>query len=177
MPQPSDLKRLIRSVPDFPKPGIVFRDITTLLKNGPALAEAAERLAAPFAHEKVDLVVGAEARGFILGALAAYKLGAGFVPVRKPGKLPADVIVETYSLEYGTDTLAMHRDAIRPGQRVLLVDDLLATGGTMAACCRMVEALGGRIVGCAFLVDLTFLKGREKLKPYRIVSLIEYDAE
>jgi len=172
-----DLKGLIRNVADFPKKGIVFRDITTLLKDGPALREAVRALAAPFARERIEVVVGAEARGFILGAAVACELGAGFVPVRKPGKLPAETVEETYQLEYGTDTLAMHRDAIGAGTRVLMVDDLLATGGTMAACCRMVQSLGGEIAGCAFLIELSFLGGRERLSPYRIISLVDYEGE
>ncbi len=172
-----ELKDLIRNVPDFPKKGIVFRDITTLLKDAGGLRAAVDALAAPFADEHIELVVGAEARGFILGAAVACRLGAGFVPVRKSGKLPAQTIEQTYELEYGTDTLAMHRDAIGPGQRVLMLDDLLATGGTMAACCRMVEELGGQIAACAFLVELSYLKGREKLNGYEIFSLIDYQCE
>jgi len=172
-----DLRRLIRNVPDFPKPGIVFRDITTLLKDARALREAVHALAGPFSGEAVDVVVGVEARGFILGGAVACELGAGFVPVRKSGKLPAETIEKTYELEYGTDTLAMHRDAIQPGQRVLMLDDLLATGGTMAASCEMVEALGGEVVACAFLIELSFLNGREKLRPRRVVSLISYESE
>ena len=172
-----DLKQRIRSIPDFPKRGIMFRDITTLLKDGRALRQAVDGLAVPFAGEGVELVVGMEARGFILGGAVAARLGAGFVPVRKKGKLPAETVEETYELEYGTDTLAMHSDAVRPGQKVLMLDDLLATGGTMAASCRLVEKLGGKIVGCAFLIELSFLKGRDKLRPYRILSLIDYDRE
>jgi adenine phosphoribosyltransferase len=172
-----DLKKFIRDVPGFPKEGIVFRDITPLLKDAAALQEAVRALAAPFREEDVELVLGAEARGFILGGAVACELGAGFVPVRKVGKLPAETIEQAYELEYGTSTLAMHRDAVRAGQRVLLVDDLLATGGTVAACAQMVEALGGEVVACAFLVELSFLKGRDALRPYRVVSLIEYEAE
>jgi len=172
-----DLKKFIRDVPGFPKEGIVFRDITPLLKDAAALQEAVRALAAPFREEDVELVLGAEARGFILGGAVACELGAGFVPVRKVGKLPAETIEQAYELEYGTSTLAMHRDAVRAGQRVLLVDDLLATGGTVAACAQMVEALGGEVVACAFLVELGFLKGRDALRPYRVVSLIEYEAE
>ena len=171
------LREYIRSIPDFPQKGIVFRDITTLLKDGAALRRAVDEMAAPFAGEKVDVVVGAEARGFILGAAVACKLGAGFVPVRKAGKLPAQTIEETYELEYGTDKVAVHRDGVRQGQRVLMLDDLLATGGTMAACCRMVEKLGGQIVGCVFLIELSYLNGREKLGDYLVVSLIDYDSE
>jgi len=173
----SDLKRHIRSIPDFPKKGIVFRDITTLLKDAAAFREAVDALVAHFAQDGIELVVGIEARGFILGGAVALELGAGFVPVRKSGKLPAETIQETYALEYGTDTLAMHRDAITPGQRILMLDDLLATGGTMAASCRMVEALGGEVVACAFLIELSYLRGRERLSAYRVLSLVDYESE
>jgi len=173
----SDLKRHIRSIPDFPKKGIVFRDITTLLKDAAAFREAVDALVAHFAQDGIELVVGIEARGFILGGAVALELGAGFVPVRKSGKLPAETIQETYALEYGTDTLAMHRDAITPGQRILMLDDLLATGGTMAASCRMVEALGGEVVACAFLIELSYLRGRERLNAYRVLSLVDYESE
>ena len=172
-----DLKKCIRSIAGFPKAGIVFRDITPLLRDPEALRETVGRLAKPFADDDVDLVLSAEARGFILGPAVALKLGAGFVPIRKPGKLPAETVEETYDLEYGTDTLAMHLDAIEPGQRVLMLDDLLATGGTIAACCRMAEQRGSEIVGCAFLIELSFLGGREKFSPYRVVSLIDYASE
>jgi len=171
------LKKLIRSVPDFPKKGIVFRDFTTLLRDAGALQKAVAALAAPFADEQVDLVVGIEARGFILGGAVACQLGAGFVPVRKAGKLPAETIQQSYDLEYGTDTLAMHKDAVKAGEKVLMVDDLLATGGTMAASCQMVEQLGGQIAGCVFLIELSFLGGRQKLEPYRLVSLMDYASE
>lgn len=173
----TDLKKFIRDVPGFPKEGIVFRDITPLLQDSAALQEAVRTLAAPFRDKGVELVLGAEARGFILGGAVAYELGVGFIPVRKVGKLPAETIEQTYELEYGASTLAMHRDAVKAGQKVLLVDDLLATGGTMAACARMVETLGGEVVACAFLVELSFLNGREALRPYTVFSLIEYDAE
>lgn len=173
----TELREHIRSIPDFPKEGIVFRDITTLLKQPAALKQAVEQMAAPYADREVDQVVGAEARGFILGPAVALRLGAGFVPVRKPGKLPADTIEETYELEYGTDTLSMHRDAIGEGTKVLMLDDLLATGGTMAACCRMVEKLGGQIVGCVFLIELSYLGGREKLADYDVTSLVTYRTE
>jgi len=173
----AELKDLIRSVPGFPKPGIVFRDITTLLLDAEALREAVDRMSAPYEGQGVELVVGAEARGFILGGAIACRLGAGFVPVRKRGKLPAKTIEQSFELEYGTDTLAVHQDAIRPGQKVLMVDDLLATGGTMAASCRLVESLGGRIVGCVFLIELTFLGGRQKLEPCGVLSLIQYESE
>ncbi len=167
----------IRTVPDFPKPGIMFKDITTLLGNASALHEALDALAAPFSDERIDVVVGVEARGFILGGAVADRLGAGFVPARKRGKLPAECVEETYDLEYGTDTIAMHRDSIHSGQRVLMLDDLLATGGTMSACCRLVEKLGGRIVACVFLVELSYLGGRQGLADYRVVSLVDYEQE
>ena len=172
-----DLKAYIRSIPDFPKKGIVFRDITTLIADADALRAAADALAEPFKHERVDLVVAPEARGFIFGAMVADRLGAGLVPVRKPGKLPAKTIQRTYDLEYGTDTLTMHADAVTRGQRVLVLDDLLATGGTIKACCDLVKELGGKVVGCAFVIELSFLKGREKLKDYRVVSLVEFEGD
>jgi len=171
-----DLKSLIRDVPDFPKEGIVFKDITPLLQDPAALRRAVRLMAEPYREAGVELVVGAESRGFIVGTGVALELGAGFIPVRKPGKLPYKTISETYSLEYGTDTLCMHEDAVRKGQKVLMVDDLLATGGTMAACCGMVEKLGGEILGIAFIVELAFLSGRAKLE-HPVHSLITYDAE
>ena len=172
-----DLRKYIRSIPGFPKPGIVFRDITPLLADGKALKEACKRLADHYRPSKPDLVVGAEARGFIFGAGVAIDLGVGFAPVRKPGKLPAKTISYTYELEYGQDTLTMHWDAVKSGQRVLLVDDLLATGGTMEACARMVEQLGGKVVGCGFVIDLSFLPGRSKLSKYDVFTLIDYKSE
>ena len=173
----ADLHRLIRSVPDFPKPGIVFRDITPLLSDPAGLDRAVAQLAEPYRGQKVDLVVGIESRGFIFGAAVARELGAGFVPIRKPGKLPAATTKVTYELEYGTDSMEIHRDAVSPGQRVLMVDDLLATGGTMAAGCRLVRDLGGEIIGVAFLIELAFLNGRKKLADHEIHALITYDAE
>ena len=170
------LKSLIRTVPDFPKPGILFYDITTLLKDSRGLAALIDGLAEQFMDSKPDLVLGIEARGFIFGPALAYRLGAGFVPVRKPKKLPAEVISKNYSLEYGTNTLEMHRDAIQPGQRVVIVDDLLATGGTMGATIELVKELRGEIVGLGFVVELDFLKGREKLKGYDIFSLLNYSS-
>jgi len=170
-----DLKKLIRDVLDFPKKGIVFKDITPLLTDAGALRRAVAAMAEPFRGKGIQTVVGAEARGFIFAPMIAHELGAGFVPVRKPGKLPHKTRRETYDLEYGTDTLEIHQDAIRPGDKVLMVDDLLATGGTMAACCRMVEALGGEVVGCSFLIELAFLHGRSKLAGYHVVSQITYD--
>jgi adenine phosphoribosyltransferase len=171
------LKKAIASIPGFPKQGIVFRDITPVLADLERLREAVQRMAKPFRRRRVDLVVGAEARGFLFGPAIALELGAGFVPVRKPGKLPRETRRATYDLEYGTDTLEMHRDAIPPGSRVLLVDDLLATGGTMKACCRLVEEAGGIIVACAFLVELTFLNGRQALAPHEVLSLVSYASE
>ena len=172
-----DLRSLIRDVPDFPKPGIVFKDITTLTKDPEGLRVAVDALADRFTDANVDLVVGIESRGFVFGAAVAYKLGVGFVPARKPGKLPAQTVSAAYELEYGTDAIEMHRDAIGQGQRVLIVDDLLATGGTAAAAVELVSGLGGEIVAIAFLIDLAFLRGRDKLAGYEVFSLIEYDSE
>jgi len=172
-----DLRSLIRDVPDFPKPGIVFKDITTLTKDPEGLRESIDALAARYADAKVDLVVGIESRGFVFGAGVAYKLGVGFVPARKPGKLPAQTVSASYELEYGTDSIEIHRDAISPGQRVLIVDDLLATGGTAAAAAELVEELGGDIVAIAFVIDLAFLGGRDKLGGHEVFSLLEYAAE
>ena len=172
-----DLTRSIRSIPGFPKPGIVFRDITTLLKDPAALRQAADTIEAHYTQAGVSKVVCVEARGFILGSILAYKLGAGFVPVRKPGKLPAATLRETYALEYGTDAVEIHVDAISPGDRVLVHDDLLATGGTAAAACALVERLGGTIVGVSFLIELAFLRGRLRLPGQNIHALITYDQE
>ncbi len=172
-----ELVRTIRSVPNFPKQGIVFRDITTLLKDRSAFQRASDVLYERYKNERVDKVVSIESRGYILGAVMAYRLNAGFVPIRKPGKLPAETISETYSLEYGTDTLEIHTDAIRAGERVLVHDDLLATGGTMQAACRLVERLGGVILGVSFLIELDFLKGRQKLGSRDVFSIIRYDKE
>jgi len=172
-----DLKALIRDVPNFPKEGIIFKDITPLWQNADALKETVDRLAAPFADRGVEIVAATEARGYIVGPPVAMKLGAGFVPIRKPGKLPYRTISTSYELEYGTDTVEIHIDAVRKGQKVLLVDDLLATGGTMAACGELVEQLGGDVVGCAFIVELSFLNGREKLSKFDVHALIDYSAE
>lgn len=172
-----DLKSTIRSVPDFPKKGIMFRDITTLLKDPAAFAAAVDRLAEAYLDEKVDKVAAVESRGFIFGAPVALRMGAGFVPIRKPGKLPAAVESAEYSLEYGTDRIEVHRDAIKPGDRVLLVDDLLATGGTINATRDLVERLGGKVVGFGFLIELDFLNGRARLDGHRVESLIRYDSE
>ena len=171
-----DLRSLIRDVPDFPKPGIMFKDITTLTKNPDGFRQAVDEMAALYEGRDVDVVVGMESRGFIFGGAVAYLLEAGFVPARKPGKLPAGAISAEYVLEYGTDKLEMHQDAIEKGQNVLIVDDLLATGGTATATIELVEKLGGNIVGIVFLIDLTFLGGREKLADYDVSSLIEYDS-
>ena len=167
-------KNLIRVVHDFPEPGIRFKDITTLMKNGPAFKQAIDILVNVYKNEGIDVVIGPEARGFAVGAPVAYALGAGFVPVRKPGKLPAEKLSYEYSLEYGKATLEIHMDAITPGQRVLLVDDLLATGGTTKAAIEMVENLGGKVVGIAFLIELGYLKGRELISGYQVFSLVQY---
>ena len=169
------LRPLIRDIADFPKPGILFRDITPLLANPSGLALAVELLANPFRGKNIDLVVGAESRGFIFGTAVACCLSAGFVIVRKPGKLPSERISKSYDLEYGKDSLEMHSDAIVKGQRVLIVDDLLATGGTMQACCELVNHLGGEIAGIAVLIELAGLKGRAKLKPYDVHAVIKYE--
>jgi adenine phosphoribosyltransferase len=171
----ADLRAKIRDIKNFPTEGILFKDITTLLKDGPAWRFAVDSLANRYQDERVDVVVGVESRGFIFGGAVAHQLRAGFVPVRKVGKLPGKTIEVEYELEYGRDALAMHEDAISPGQRVLAVDDLLATGGTMGATLRLVEQLGGRVVGVAFMIELAFLHGREKLKNYPLHSLIVYD--
>jgi adenine phosphoribosyltransferase len=167
----------ILSIPDFPKKGIVFRDITTLLKNADALRTAVDLFAEKYKNSKIDKVIGIESRGFIFGAALAVRLGAGFVPVRKKGKLPAEVITEEYALEYGTDSIEIHIDAVKPGERVLLHDDLLATGGTMAAVIRLVEKLKADVAGISFLIELSFLDGRKKLQGHEIYSLIKYDKE
>jgi adenine phosphoribosyltransferase len=169
------LKQLIRGVPDFPKAGILFYDITTLLKDPTGLRGVIDGLKDHYKDAEVDLVLGVEARGFIFAPALAYALGAGFVPVRKPKKLPAEVLRVTYDLEYGTDTLEMHKDAVLAGQKVLIVDDLLATGGTAAAVARMVREAGGTVAGIGFVVELTFLHGRERLDGADIFSLIQYD--
>ena len=169
-----ELKKLIREVPDFPKPGILFYDITTLLRDATGLEVMLREMSSPFENDRPDLVVGVEARGFVFGAAMAKQLNAGFVPVRKPNKLPAETVQVSYELEYGEDTLEVHRDAIEPGQKVLVVDDLLATGGTAAATCRLIEQLGGEVTALAFAVELTFLNGRDKLDGYEIFSLLQY---
>lgn len=168
------LTEKIRDIPDFPEAGIVFKDITTLLKDAEAYKQCVDSLQERFADEHIDKVVGPESRAFLLGGPLAYLLGAGYVPARKPGKLPAKTIRAEYSLEYGTNVLEMHEDAISPGERVLVVDDLLATGGTVCATIDLVQRLQGEIVGLAFLIELEFLHGRERLQGYRVESLIKY---
>jgi adenine phosphoribosyltransferase len=170
-----NLKQLIREVPGFPKPGILFYDITTLLKNPAGFRGIIDGLKDHYTGAQVDVVIGIEARGFIFAPALAYALGAGFVPVRKPKKLPFESASVTYDLEYGTDTLEMHKDALDEGKRVLIVDDLLATGGTAAAAARMVTGLGGEVIGLGFVVELTFLNGRQKLAGYDVFSLLQYD--
>jgi adenine phosphoribosyltransferase len=168
------LKARIRHIPDFPKPGILFYDITTLLRDPEGFAAMVEALAAPYRAAGIDVVVGIESRGFIMGAAVAQALGCGFVPIRKPGKLPSATLRESYALEYGTDTLEMHTDAISPGQRVLIVDDVLATGGTAAAATRLVSAVGGELVALAFLIELEFLEGRQQLPGAHVHSVLRY---
>lgn len=172
-----DLKELIRTVPNFPKEGIMFRDITTLLKSPEGYRQTLDELVNLSKNKDITKVIGIESRGFIFGGSLAEKLGAGFVPVRKPGKLPAPTVSESYILEYGTDSIEIHKDAIAPGDRIILHDDLLATGGTMEAACKLVEKLGAEIVQISFLIELSFLNGKEKLKNYEVHSLINYDAE
>jgi adenine phosphoribosyltransferase len=169
------LKALVRTIPDFPKPGILFYDITTLLKDPKGFAALIDALAQYYIDKDIDLVLGIEARGFIFGPALAYRLNAGFVPVRKPGKLPGPKVRVTYDLEYGSDTLEIHADAIEPGQRVVLVDDLLATGGTMEATIKLVQQLGGEIAGLGFAIELDFLKGRDRFQEYDVFSLLHYN--
>jgi adenine phosphoribosyltransferase len=169
------LKKLIREVPDFPKKGILFYDITTLLKDKRGFAMLIDALSEHYINKNIDLVLGMEARGFIFAPALAYRLNAGFVPVRKPGKLPAATAKYDYALEYGTNTLEVHKDAIQPGQRVLIVDDLLATGGTAEATTKLAASLGAKIAGLSFVVELDFLKGRDKLRQYDVFSLLHYD--
>ena len=168
------LKDFVRDVPDFPKPGILYRDITPLLHSPSALRTAVDGLAERYRDSQIDVIAAAEARGFLFGLPLAMELGVGFVPIRKPGKLPYETRSVEYELEYGTDTLEIHADAMQEGQRVLIVDALLATGGTVAACCELIEAAGAVVVACAFLIDLTFLGGAERLAPREVFSLLEY---
>lgn len=172
-----DLKNVIRSVPDFPKPGINFKDITTLLKNPEAVEQTLQSLLKFVKGKRIDKVAAIESRGFIFGAMIANKLGIGFVPIRKPNKLPAEKVAETYSLEYGTDTIEIHKDAISAGEKILLHDDLLATGGTAKAACNLIEKLGGKIEQVSFIVELSFLNGRNLLNNFDVRSIVSYDAE
>ncbi len=169
-----DLSEYIRNIPDFPQPGIQFKDITTLLNNGPAFQQVSQMLIDRYREHAIDVVIGIESRGFIFGAPVAYGLGIGLVPIRKPGKLPSETYHMEYELEYGTNTIEIHRDAFQPGARVLIIDDLLATGGTMAAACTLVEKMGGTVVELAFLIELTFLNGRDKLQKHPVYSMIQY---
>jgi len=169
-----DLKQFISIVPDWPKPGITFKDITTLMANGDAYRYATDQIVEYAKKQKIDVVVGPEARGFIIGCPVSYALGVGFAPVRKEGKLPRETIKIQYGLEYGSDVLTIHKDAIKPGQRVLITDDLLATGGTIEATIKLVEELGGIVAGIAFLIELSYLDGRSKLDGYDVLSLMEY---
>lgn len=171
-----DLKEKIRAIENFPKEGISFKDITTLIADGEGLKYSIDKMVEHLKDKNIDLVVGPEARGFIFGVPVAYALGVGFIPVRKPGKLPGETVSMNYGLEYGTDTLQIHKDAIKKGQRVAIVDDLLATGGTIEAVAKLVESVGGEVVALDFVIELTELKGRDKLKGYDVLSLTEYDA-
>ena len=170
----NDLKTLIREVPDFPKPGINFYDITTLLKNGPGLRRVFDAMHERYKGQDIEAVIGIEARGYFFAPAVAYALGVGFIPVRKPGKLPAKTVAVEYALEYGTDKLEMHADAVEAGQRILIIDDVLATGGTATAVTQMVERQGGKVAGLGFVIELDFLAGREKLGGYDIFSLLHY---
>jgi adenine phosphoribosyltransferase len=171
------LEKSIRSIPDFPKPGILFRDITTLLKDKKAFKAAVNELAKKYKDKNISMIVGVESRGFILGAALAYKLGVGFVPARKKGKLPCETLSVTYALEYGTDTLEMHKDALTPQDRVLIIDDLIATGGTVEGVINLVERFKAKIIGIGFVIELVDLKGREKLKKYPVFSLVKFHGE
>jgi len=172
-----NIKKTIRTIPHFPKKGIMFRDITTLLKDAEAFKETIDALVDRYRHQSLDVVAGIESRGFIIAGGIAYLLGKGFIPIRKPGKLPAETYRVDYELEYGNDAIEMHKDSISQGARVLVVDDLLATGGTMKAACEIIEKAGGTVVECAFIVDLPDLKGREKLKDYQVFTLVEFEGE
>jgi adenine phosphoribosyltransferase len=171
------IRQAIRDIPDFPKPGIVFKDITPLLANGPLFGKTIDLIAERYNGKKIDTVLGIESRGFIIGAALAYRLGAGFSVVRKPGKLPYETHSASYALEYGVDTLEIHTDAISRDARVVIADDLIATGGTAAATAELVTKLGGTVVECAFVIELCFLKGREKLQPYGVYSVLQYNSE
>lgn len=169
-----ELKRYIREIPDFPKPGILFYDITTLLQDPVGLRRAVDQFVWLFAEHKVDKVIGIESRGFLFGPVVAYNLNAGFVPVRKPGKLPWETVQQSYELEYGSDSIEMHEDGVKPGEQVLIVDDLIATGGTARATAQLVESVGGKVSGLGFLVELTFLGGRKQLDGHQIESLMSF---
>lgn len=172
-----DLMNTVRSIPDFPKDGIIFRDVTTLFKDPEAYHELMDRLAASFDGQQVDVIVGPEARGFVLASVLAYVMHAGFVPVRKPGKLPAETVSYSYDLEYGSDTIEIHKDAIKPGMKVVVADDLLATGGTALAACKLIEQLGGEVVGVRFAIELEGMGGREKLKDYDVQSVLFFPGD
>ena len=172
-----ELRKTIVDIPDYPKKGVVFRDITTLMKNGEALRCAIKEMKKRCEEKKIDVIVGIESRGFILGGILAHELGVGFVPIRKKGKLPREVVRAEYELEYGKDHIEMHKDGILERQNVMIIDDLLATGGTAEAAIRLVESLSGKVVGLGFLIELTFLNGREKIEGYDMFSLIQYDSE
>jgi len=171
------IRRSIRDIPNFPKPGIVFKDITPLLADGPLFGKTIDCFASRYQGQKIDTVLGIESRGFIIGAALAYRLGAGFSVVRKPGKLPYETHKASYELEYGTDSLEIHIDAINPGARVVIADDLIATGGTAAATAELVTKIGGTVVECAFVIELSFLRGREKLRPHPVYSMLQFDSE
>ncbi len=172
-----EIRKTIRDIPDFPKPGIVFKDITPLLINGPLFKRTIDLLAERYQSQRIDSVLGIESRGFIIGAALAYRLGSGFCIVRKPGKLPYETHSASYELEYGSDTLEVHRDGLPPHARVIIADDLIATGGTAAAAAKLVSQLGGEVLECAFVIELSFLTGRDRLNPYRVFSLVQYDSE
>ena len=172
-----NIKKTIRTIPHFPMKGIMFRDITTLLKDANAFKETIDALVERYRYQSFDVVAGIESRGFIIAGVIAYLLGKGFIPIRKPGKLPAETYRVDYELEYGNDAIEMHKDSVNQGSRVLIVDDLLATGGTMKAACEIIEKAGGDVVECAFIVDLPDLKGREKLKDYQVFTLVEFEGE
>lgn len=174
MPASFDFKAYIRDVPDFPKPGIVFKDITPLLMHPEAFREAIKALVAPYRGKNINKVVGIESRGFIFGAAAAIELGAGFVPIRKKGKLPSEVVAESYALEYGNDTVEIHADSLKTEDRVIMIDDLLATGGTASASIKLIRRIGVKVIGASFLIDLTFLEGRKKLADVKVHSVIDY---
>ncbi|MBS3094259.1 adenine phosphoribosyltransferase [Candidatus Pacearchaeota archaeon] len=172
-----EIKNSIRTVPNWPKPGVMFRDITTMLKDKEAMEKAMNIFVKRYKDKKIDLVAGIESRGFIIGSILAHQLGVGFVPIRKKGKLPFETEKQEYDLEYGTDVIEIHRDAIHPGQRILVVDDLIATGGTASAAATLIEKLGGQIVEFAFVIDLPDLKGKEKIAKYKVFSLVEFEGE